>query len=158
LKQWLELSLNDKVPPSLLLLTRALYLPEEFSFAQRLRTILNSLPEELGEETKQKLTELEGGSIDHKERLALIRRVEEGLKKERQAADEAAKKRAEEKKTDEKKAEEEKQKSAETIAAEVTTKQTEKEKSTEKPAKSLDEVIIAAQSAVKELHVSVGLL
>lgn len=109
LKQWFELSLNDKVPPSLLLLTRALYLPEEFSFPQRLRTILNALPEEISEETKQKLTELEGGVVDHKERLALIRRIEEGLKKERQAADEAAKKRAEDKKAEEKKVEDEKQ-------------------------------------------------
>jgi LETM1 and EF-hand domain-containing protein 1 len=106
LKQWLELSLNDKVPPSLLLLTRALYLPEEFSFAQRLRTILNSLPEEMGEETKQKLTELEGGVIDHKERLALIRRIEEGLKKERDASD----KRAKEKKAEEEKARDKQQK------------------------------------------------
>lgn len=96
----MELSLNDKVPPSLLLLTRALYLPEELSFAQRLRTILNSLPEELGDETKQKLTELEGGIIDHKERLALIRRIEDGLKKERVDAD----KRAKEKKAEEEKA------------------------------------------------------
>lgn len=86
MRQWLELSLDDKVPPSLLLLTRALYLPEEFSFAQRLCTLMGSLPDELGEEMKQKLTELEGGSIGHRECLALIRRVEEGLKKERQAA------------------------------------------------------------------------
>jgi hypothetical protein len=84
-------------------------LPEEFSFPQRLRTILNALPEEISEETKQKLTELEGGVVDHKERLALIRRIEEGLKKERQAADEAAKKRAEDKKAEEKKVEDEKQ-------------------------------------------------
>lgn len=75
-------------------------MPEELSFAQRLRTILNSLPEELGDETKQKLTELEGGIIDHKERLALIRRIEDGLKKERVDAD----KRAKEKKAEEEKA------------------------------------------------------
>lgn len=91
------------MPPSLLLLTRALYLPEEFSFGQRLRTILNSLPEELSEEARQKLTELEGGVIDPKERLALIRRIEEGLKKERKTTEKnSAMKRAEEekKKTD----------------------------------------------------------
>lgn len=45
LKQWLELSLNDKVPPSLLLLSRVLYLPEELTFSERLKTILSSLPE-----------------------------------------------------------------------------------------------------------------
>lgn len=66
LKQWLELSLNDKVPPTLLLMSRALYLPEEINFTDRLKTILSALPEELGEQTRQKLTELEGGKVDYK--------------------------------------------------------------------------------------------
>jgi len=66
LKQWLELSLNDKVPPTLLLMSRALYLPEEINFTDRLKTILSALPEGLGEQTRQKLTELEGGKVDYK--------------------------------------------------------------------------------------------
>uniref|UniRef100_A0A0M3IH74 Letm1 RBD domain-containing protein n=1 Tax=Ascaris lumbricoides TaxID=6252 RepID=A0A0M3IH74_ASCLU len=45
LKQWLELSLNDKVPPSLLLLSRTIYLPEDITFTDRLKALLSSLPE-----------------------------------------------------------------------------------------------------------------
>uniref|UniRef100_A0A915CZE6 Mitochondrial proton/calcium exchanger protein n=1 Tax=Ditylenchus dipsaci TaxID=166011 RepID=A0A915CZE6_9BILA len=90
LKQWLELSLNDKVPPSLLLLSRALFLPEEINFVDRLKTILSVLPEELGEQTRQKITEMEGGKIDPKARLELLKSIEEGLTKEQQhPADEA---------------------------------------------------------------------
>lgn len=32
LAQWLELSLNEKIPPSLLLLSRTLFLPEDVDF------------------------------------------------------------------------------------------------------------------------------
>ncbi|KAI6221341.1 LETM1 domain containing protein [Aphelenchoides fujianensis] len=101
LKQWLELSHDDKVPPSLLLLSRALYLPEEFSFGQRLRTIVADLPELLSEETRQKLTKLEGGQVDYKERMALIKSIEEGLKNERRQSDaaNAKKKKSEEEAT-----------------------------------------------------------
>lgn len=47
LKQWLELSLNDKVPPSLLLLSRTMFLPEDISFTDRLKNIVQNLPEGL---------------------------------------------------------------------------------------------------------------
>ncbi|KAI6185848.1 LETM1 domain containing protein [Aphelenchoides besseyi] len=110
LKQWLELSLNDKVPPSLLLLSRALYLPEDFSFGLRLRTIVADLPETLNEETRQKLTKLEGGQVDYKERLALIKHIEESLKQERKESVAKQKKEASEtKKADVEKTENEKE-------------------------------------------------
>ncbi|KAI1704977.1 LETM1-like protein domain-containing protein [Ditylenchus destructor] len=130
LKQWLELSLSDKVPPSLLLLSRAIFFPEEINFIDRIRTILSVLPEELGEQTKQKLTELEGGKIDPKERLDLIKSIEKHLNHERQQAKEA-----------EKRQEAEKSKAA-------------KEEAKPKP-KHIDEVIDAAQRSVEKLHESV---
>ncbi|KAE9414898.1 hypothetical protein Angca_006933, partial [Angiostrongylus cantonensis] len=86
LKQWLELSLSDKVPPSLLLLSRALYLPEDISFTDRLKAMVQNLPEGMfciAESTRQKLTEMEGGQVDHKERLNLIRQIEEAIEKEK---------------------------------------------------------------------------
>lgn len=49
LKQWLELSLNDKVPPSFLLLSRTLYLPEDITFTDRLKALVQNLPEGLYE-------------------------------------------------------------------------------------------------------------
>ncbi|KAK5972668.1 Leucine zipper and EF-hand containing transmembrane protein 1, partial [Trichostrongylus colubriformis] len=81
LKQWLELSLSDKVPPSLLLLSRALYLPEDISFIDRLKSLVQSLPE--------------GGKVGYKERLDLLRQIEEAIAKEK--AIEEEKKREEEK-------------------------------------------------------------
>ncbi|KAK6058219.1 LETM1-like protein [Cooperia oncophora] len=95
LKQWLELSLSDKVPPSLLLLSRTLYLPEDISFTDRLKSLVQNLPENVAESTRQKLTELEGGQVGYKERLDLIRQIEEAIAKEK--AMEEAKKREEEK-------------------------------------------------------------
>ena len=119
MRQWLELSLNDKVPPSLLLLSRALYLPEDLSFAMRFRQIINDLPDTLSEEATQKLAKLEGGTIDYKERLALINHIEAGIKEERQkaVADKAAAEKAAAEKTAAEKATAEKA-SAEKASAE----------------------------------------
>lgn len=104
LKQWLELSQSDKVPPSLLLLSRALYLPENLAFTDRLRSLVSQLPSSISEQTRQRLTELEGGKIDHKARLDLIRSIEEAIKNERevqQKAEEKAKAQEKQKAEDE---------------------------------------------------------
>ncbi|EGT42657.1 hypothetical protein CAEBREN_13908 [Caenorhabditis brenneri] len=89
---WLELSLNDKVPPALLLLSRTLYLPEEVSFPDRLKAIVQNLPEGLAETTVQKLTEMEGGQVDHKARIELIKSIEQAIATEKE--DEEKKKKA----------------------------------------------------------------
>lgn len=47
LEQWLDLSLNEKVPPSLLLLSRALLLPETVPTSDQLKATISSLPENL---------------------------------------------------------------------------------------------------------------
>lgn len=82
LKQWLELSLDDKVPPSLLLLSRAMFFPEELNFTERLRSIIASLPEEIGEHTTLKLKELEGID-DPKTKIEVLRSIELSLKEEK---------------------------------------------------------------------------
>jgi len=86
LKEWVELSLDDKVPPSLLLLSRAMFFPEEISFAHRIRSVLSALPEEMLEETQQKLTELEGGRVDPIAKMELVKSIEKALTKEREAS------------------------------------------------------------------------
>ncbi|CAI4231302.1 unnamed protein product [Auanema sp. JU1783] len=83
LKQWLELSLNDNVPPSLLLLSRALYLPEDINFADRLKALVQNLPDAIAEQTRQKLTEIEGGQVDYKARIDLIKIIEEAIAQEK---------------------------------------------------------------------------
>ena len=45
LQQWLDLHLEHKVPSSLLLLSRALYIPEQLSPEQQLQATISSLPE-----------------------------------------------------------------------------------------------------------------
>lgn len=45
LLQWLELHLNQQIPTSLLLLSRAMFLPDTLSPADQLKTTLQTLPE-----------------------------------------------------------------------------------------------------------------
>ncbi|CAD5230131.1 unnamed protein product [Bursaphelenchus okinawaensis] len=161
LRQWLELSQNDKMPPSMLLLSRALFLPEDISFSGRLKVIVQQLPVELGEQTKQKLTELEGGTVDPKERLALIKTIEEGLKLEREQAKAEA---------DQKKKKAEDQKLMEQVKIEAERAKLEEddrklkeilevEKPAEEKPKFLDEVVLQkAHDTVQKLHEEVGKL
>jgi len=46
LNQWLELSLKKKVPPSLLLLSRAMFLPDNLPPTARLQATLSALPDD----------------------------------------------------------------------------------------------------------------
>lgn len=45
LVQWLDLSLNEKVPPSLLLLSRAFMLPEATTTTEKLAATISALPD-----------------------------------------------------------------------------------------------------------------
>lgn len=45
LQQWLELSLDEQIPPSLLLLSRALYLPDNLPAPDQLKATLSTLPD-----------------------------------------------------------------------------------------------------------------
>merc|ERR1719225_1955291 len=68
LKQWIELSTNEKVPPSLLLLSRTLYLPEH-------------IPTEKAIEAKAKLGEREG-KIENVTRLEVIKQEQAKIEEE----------------------------------------------------------------------------
>ncbi|CEF70026.1 LETM1-like domain-containing protein [Strongyloides ratti] len=92
LSQWLDLSLNSKIPPTMLLLSRALYFPEHMDFAKRMKILLSELPKEVADEMSQKLTEIEGGKIDYGARLQLIKTLEEKIKDERIFEEDAKKK------------------------------------------------------------------
>lgn len=90
LKQWLELSLSEKIPPSLLLLSRVLYLPENLPATDQLKATIQALPEEAVTEAKYKIGESEG-KIDNKTKIELIRQEEEAIRREKEE-EEAAKK------------------------------------------------------------------
>lgn len=65
LSSWLDLSLNEKVPPSLLLLSRALMIPENVPTSDKLKASISILPENVVLAQKAAISEKEG-KIDHK--------------------------------------------------------------------------------------------
>lgn len=65
LKNWLDLSLNERVPPSLLLLSRALMVPEHVPTTYKLKATISVLPEEIFTSTKAAIGEKEG-KVDFK--------------------------------------------------------------------------------------------
>ncbi|XP_067335279.1 mitochondrial proton/calcium exchanger protein isoform X2 [Channa argus] len=69
LSQWLELHLNQQIPTSLLLLSRAMYLPDTLSPADQLKTTLQTLPEMVTKEAQLKAAEMELSKVDNKTKL-----------------------------------------------------------------------------------------
>lgn len=60
LKNWLDLSLNEKVPPSLLLLSRAFMVPEHVPTTYKLKATISALPEQVVTQTQAAIGEKEG--------------------------------------------------------------------------------------------------
>lgn len=83
LQQWLELSLDEKIPPSLLLLSRALYVPENISTSEKLKETIKSLPEIAATEVRYNIGETEG-RVDNKTKLEFIKREEEEIQRDEQ--------------------------------------------------------------------------
>ncbi|XP_050548757.1 mitochondrial proton/calcium exchanger protein-like [Daktulosphaira vitifoliae] len=79
--QWLDLSLNEKVPPSLLLLSRAFSFTENIPTSDLLKKAISSLPESVGVTTEADLGEREG-TIDNKAKLQAIKEEERKVKEE----------------------------------------------------------------------------
>ncbi|XP_068132295.1 mitochondrial proton/calcium exchanger protein isoform X2 [Hyperolius riggenbachi] len=84
LKQWLDLHLNQEIPTSLLLLSRALYLPETLSPADQLKSTLQTLPESMGKEAQVKVAAVEGDKVDNKTKLEATLQEEEAIRKEKE--------------------------------------------------------------------------
>ncbi|KAK8732531.1 hypothetical protein OTU49_006807, partial [Cherax quadricarinatus] len=105
LNQWLELSLKEKVPPSLLLLSRTLYLPESVQTSDTLAATISTLPEEVATRTKAAIGKREG-KIDNLTRLEVIKAEErkiaedkkelERIQEEKKLKEELTKKKVEE--------------------------------------------------------------
>ncbi|GAB6020247.1 hypothetical protein CHUAL_002965 [Chamberlinius hualienensis] len=83
LQQWLELSLNEKIPPSLLLLSRAMYISEQLPPADQLKVTLSALPESVTTQTKAKIGEVEG-KVDNKTKIEIIREEQKKIKIEKE--------------------------------------------------------------------------
>ncbi|XP_076830545.1 mitochondrial proton/calcium exchanger protein isoform X2 [Brachyhypopomus gauderio] len=82
LKQWLELHLNQHIPTSLLLLSRAMYLPDTLSPADQLKTTLQTLPEIVTKEAQVKVAELDFSTVDNKTKVEAMLQEEAAIRQE----------------------------------------------------------------------------
>ncbi|XP_049742542.1 mitochondrial proton/calcium exchanger protein isoform X2 [Loxodonta africana] len=82
LKQWLDLHLNQEIPTSLLILSRAMYLPDTLSPADQLKSTLQTLPEIVAKEAQVKAAQVEGEQVDNKAKLEATLREEEAIRQE----------------------------------------------------------------------------
>lgn len=87
LEEWINLSLNEKVPPSLLLLSRAMMLPEDIPTTEKLKASISSLPDAAGIQTRAAIGEREG-KIDNKTQIEIIRDEQRKIKEELEEAKE----------------------------------------------------------------------
>ncbi|XP_052566235.1 mitochondrial proton/calcium exchanger protein isoform X5 [Culex pipiens pallens] len=94
LQEWINLSLNEKVPPSLLLLSRALMIPEHGSTSDKLKATISVLPDSVATVTKAAIGEREG-KIDNKTKIEVIKEEERRIKEEREEEKEKQKEIAE---------------------------------------------------------------
>ncbi|XP_046563760.1 mitochondrial proton/calcium exchanger protein-like [Haliotis rubra] len=87
LQQWLDLHLYEKIPTSLLLLSRALYLPETLSTTQQLEATISTLSDTpavlINVWTSSSSTV--GEEVDNKTKRDIIKHEEEAIQKEKQA-------------------------------------------------------------------------
>ncbi|KAK6621574.1 hypothetical protein RUM44_001381 [Polyplax serrata] len=82
LSQWLDLSVNEKVPPSLLLLSRALMLPDTIAATDQLKATISALPDSVELKAKAAISEREG-ALDNKTKIELIKAEEKIIQEER---------------------------------------------------------------------------
>ncbi|KAK7139985.1 hypothetical protein R3I94_012564 [Phoxinus phoxinus] len=82
LKQWLELHLNQHIPTSLLLLSRAMFLPDTLSPADQLKTTLQNLPEIMAKEAQMKVAEMDFSKVDNKTKLEATLQEEAAIREE----------------------------------------------------------------------------
>ncbi|XP_058118687.1 mitochondrial proton/calcium exchanger protein isoform X2 [Anopheles coustani] len=94
LQEWINLSLNEKVPPSLLLLSRAMMLPEHITTGDKLKATISSLPDSVGTVTKAAIGEREG-KIDNKTKIEVIKEEQRRILEEREEEKEKQKEQRE---------------------------------------------------------------
>ncbi|KAL7287017.1 hypothetical protein TKK_0018810 [Trichogramma kaykai] len=83
LMQWLDLSLNKKVPPTLLLLSRALMVPDTVPMTDKLKATISALPDTVITRTKGAIVEKEG-KVDYKTNIEIIKMEEKKIEEERE--------------------------------------------------------------------------
>ncbi|ERE87906.1 LETM1 and EF-hand domain-containing protein 1 [Cricetulus griseus] len=82
LNQWLDLHLHHEIPTSLLILSRAMYLPDTLSPADQLKSTLQTLPDIVTKEAQVKVAEVEGEEVDNKAKLEATLQEEAAIQQE----------------------------------------------------------------------------
>lgn len=82
LKQWLELSLDQKIPGTLLLLSRTFFMQYD-RVDEQLKLTISQLPERLIDEMELKIGAVEGESVDLQTIIDIINHEEEQIKSEK---------------------------------------------------------------------------
>jgi LETM1 and EF-hand domain-containing protein 1 len=85
LEQWLDLHLNRNIPLSLLILSRALYLPENLPAEDLIKTTIAVLPKTIENATIAKIAEVTGAPIDNSTKLEVLKQEEQEIKLENAA-------------------------------------------------------------------------
>lgn len=91
LQQWLDLHLNQRIPSTILLISRALYLPENIPQEDVLKAAIQSLPKAVDSITAVKIAEVSGDRVDNTQRIEAIKREDEAIRKEKEEQDKAKK-------------------------------------------------------------------
>ncbi|XP_073812492.1 leucine zipper and EF-hand containing transmembrane protein 1 [Musca autumnalis] len=93
LQEWIDLSLNEKVPPTLLLLSRTMLIADETMTTDKLKETIRVLPDSLAAQTKAAIGEREG-KIDNKTKIEIIKEEERKIKEEMEEEKEEEKAKA----------------------------------------------------------------
>lgn len=85
LEQWLDLHINRKIPISLLMLSRAMYLPDNLAPEEAIKTTISALPKTIENATIAKIAEAAGEKVDNKVKLELLKQEEAEILSEQAA-------------------------------------------------------------------------
>lgn len=83
LKEWIDLSLNEQVPPTLLLLSRTMLISDDSITTDKLKETIRVLPDAVGAHTRHAIGESEG-KVDNKTKIEIIKEEERKIREERE--------------------------------------------------------------------------
>ncbi|KAH8252959.1 hypothetical protein KR032_002815 [Drosophila birchii] len=83
LKEWIDLSLNEQVPPTLLLLSRAVLISDDSNTTDKLKETMRVLPDAVGAHTRHAIGESEG-KVDNRTKIEIIKEEERKIQEERE--------------------------------------------------------------------------
>ncbi|KAH8400584.1 hypothetical protein KR222_007234, partial [Zaprionus bogoriensis] len=93
LKEWIDLSLNEQVPPTLLLLSRAMLISDDSITTDKLKETMRVLPDAVAAHTRHAIGEREG-KVDNKTKIEIIQEEERKIREEREEEREETKRTA----------------------------------------------------------------